>query len=418
MIPHSLILHSEDSSTLTNLISKFEYTYEIAESLSSIKEFLAKEKFHILFIDIEKNSTTELHSALNEVIRNFPDLMILVITTETLWDKTAQFLKQHQAYDFIQKPLDKDKLKFSIDRSFDYLQLKLKSSAVLQGENALYKRMIEIFDWKKSLVDKESENIAGDIIHQMNISLFQGSGIGTLMSVVSILLNKSKLDESGKNFITPKPVIELLQENYDSAKGMFDSMSVSQSVIDDTSEINDFSTATSFGELVEEEVSLLQEALKIKNQKVTLSSIPTSAKSKYMRFSKDKLTYTVREVILNAIKYSKESDTIYILYFHKENFLEFKIINPAITNDDGSVGISGKYETLVFEPFFRISSIVDDSYAKYELFRFGLGLPLVRKIIDLHKANVQIYSIENNIRKEKSTDVCLTIRFPLNDTEK
>ena len=129
--------------------------------------------------------------------------------------------------------------------------------------------------------------------------------------------------------------------------------------------------------------------------------------------SVEKMRKAIREILVNALKYSRENDQIFILYFLKDNFFELKVINPAYTNDDGTIGISGKQEQLVFEPFYRLSSVMDDNYVKYEYFRFGLGLPLAKKIVEQHKANIEIYTIDNNIRDQRAKDICLTIRFPL-----
>ncbi|MGE8721775.1 ATP-binding protein [Leptospira terpstrae] len=418
MIPHCLILESENTKIIAELLKEIDYTYERVSLLEEIYKTLEDGKFHFLILHVNDIERLDARKSLSEWTNNFPHTLIIIITDTSKWETTASLLKQHSVYDYIQTPLDSSHLQFTLNRSLQYLLTKLKSQFINEAENHLYKRMVEIFDWKKSLLHKENENIAADIIHQMNINLFQGSGIGTLMSVVSILISKSKLDQEGKNYSIAKPVMDLLSENYEAAKSMFDSMSISQSVIDDETIIDYKESPTKLLDLIKQELETLTEALNIKSQKVNLSQIPASAAGKKIRFHETKLSYVIREIFLNAIKYSKEKDVIYLIFFHKENFLELKVINPAYQNNDGTSGIPEKFESFVFEPFFRISSVVDDSYAKFEQFRFGLGLPLVKKIMDQHQSNVQIYNIENNFRNENTKDVCLTIRFPLLEEEK
>ncbi|TGL87801.1 sensor histidine kinase [Leptospira congkakensis] len=418
MIPHSLVLESKLTNALLETLKEIGYTFERINSINEVSKTLEEGKFHFLMFHIADVENKESQTKLSELATNFPHTLIILITDATKWDVTATLLKQHKVYDFIQTPIDLNHLQFTLDRSFQYLLTKQKSQFINEAENHLYKRMVEIFDWKKSLSHKENENIAADIIHQMNINLFQGSGIGTLMSVVSILISKSKLDEEGKNYLIQKPVMELLSENYEAAKSMFDSMSISQSVIDDEMIVETKESPTKLLSIIQKETEILSEALTIKSQKINLSQIPTSVVGKKINFDETKLSYVIREIFLNAIKYSRDRDVIYLIFFHKENFLELKVINPAYQNSDGTNGIPEKFESFVFEPFFRISSVVDDSYAKFEQFRFGLGLPLVKKIVDQHQANVQIYNIENNFRNENTKDICLTIRFPLIEEEK
>ncbi|EMY68121.1 sensor histidine kinase [Leptospira vanthielii] len=418
MIPHCLILESDSTKPIADLLKEIGYTFERVNLLEEISQSLEKGKFHFLIFHVNDVEPIVSREKLSEFSKKFPQTLIILITDTSNWNITASLLKQHSVYDYIQTPLSSSHIQFTLDRSLQYLLTKLKSQFIHEAENHLYKRMVEIFDWKKSLLHKENENIAADIIHQMNINLFQGSGIGTLMSVVSILISKSKLDQEGKNYSIPIPVMDLLTENYEAAKSMFDSMSISQSVIDDERIIENIEFSTKLLTIINQEMETLSEALAIKSQKINLSQIPISAAGKKIRFDETKLSYVIREIFLNAIKYSKEKDVIYLIFFHKENFLELKVINPAYQNSDGSSGIPEKFESFVFEPFFRISSVVDDSYAKFEQFRFGLGLSLVKKIMDQHQSNVQIYNIENNFRNENTKDVCLTIRFPLLDEEK
>jgi signal transduction histidine kinase len=418
MIPHSLVLSSQTTDQLIQILNEIHFTYERFEKLSDVILQLKNQKFHFLILSIEDLNDLNSQEILENITKSFPNTLIILITNTNHWAQTASLLKRHSAYDYLQTPLEVEHVKFTLDRSFQYLNTKLKSQFIHEAENHLFKRVIEIFDWKKSLIHKENQNISADIIHQMNISLFQGSGIGTLMSVVSILISKSKLDTENNHYIVQKPILDLLSENYEAAKSMFDSMSISQSVIDDDLLVENTESPNQLVPIFETEIKYLEEALVIKSQKINISQIPNSVMNYKIRFDPEKITYIVREILLNAIKYSKEGDEIFIIYFHRENFLEIKVINPAYQNEDGTIGIPEKYESFIFEPFFRISSVVDDSYAKFEQFRFGLGLTLVKKIMDQHQANVQIYNIEDNLRNDNTKDVCLTMRFPLLQEEK
>ncbi|TGM47835.1 sensor histidine kinase [Leptospira biflexa] len=418
MIPHSLVLSSQTTDQLIHILNEIHFTYERFENLSDVMLQLKNQKFHFLILSIEDLNDQNSQEILENITKSFPNTLIILITNTNHWAQTASLLKRHSAYDYLQTPLEVEHVKFTLDRSFQYLNTKLKSQFIHEAENHLFKRVIEIFDWKKSLIHKENQNISADIIHQMNISLFQGSGIGTLMSVVSILISKSKLDTENNHYIVQKPILDLLSENYEAAKSMFDSMSISQSVIDDDLLVENTESPNQLVPIFETEIKYLEEALVIKSQKINISQIPNSVMNYKIRFNPEKITYIVREILLNAIKYSKEEDEIFIIYFHRENFLEIKVINPAYQNEDGTIGIPEKYESFIFEPFFRISSVVDDSYAKFEQFRFGLGLTLVKKIMDQHQANVQIYNIDDNLRNDNTKDVCLTMRFPLLQEEK
>ncbi|TGN10372.1 hybrid sensor histidine kinase/response regulator [Leptospira ilyithenensis] len=414
MIPHILIFDPSRSSAevILKYIEELNYTAEHVVDENSFRASLREGRFSISIIEAT-SIPSDGDTFFEKLKQNYPDLLILLTANESMWNHVSQYLNQHRAYDFIPKPVEKGKFKIAAERAVDFFILKQKAETVKEGENVLFRKMIEIFDWKKSLTGKESDNIAGHLIHQMNISLFQGSGIGTLMSIVSVLLSRSKFDESTSTYNFNKNLFDLIQENYEAARGMIDSMTISQTIIDDSEDVEDFLPSQILFEITNGEVSDLNEALNLKNQKISVSGLPSGLSNSTLRCNTEKMKNVIRELLINAMKYSKENDTIYIIFFLKENFLELKILNPAYENPDHSVGVTGKHEQLVFEPFYRISSVVDDNYAKYEQFRFGLGLSLIRKIMEQHNANIEIYTIENNIRENKASEVCLTLRFPL-----
>jgi signal transduction histidine kinase len=81
--------------------------------------------------------------------------------------------------------------------------------------------------------------------------------------------------------------------------------------------------------------------------------------------------------------------------------------------EDTGTGIPPEVQKKIFEPFFRLTNVVDDRFMQ-ETFRFGLGLTVVNKIIDLHKGSISFYTTDNSMRKDTNTkDVCVWVRFPI-----
>jgi len=83
----------------------------------------------------------------------------------------------------------------------------------------------------------------------------------------------------------------------------------------------------------------------------------------------------------NAIKYNKENGTIDIAINPDKKIVEIT---------DSGIGIPNRELDKIFDKFYR----VDPSRAK-TIEGLGLGLSLVKEILDLHKAKIEIKSTPN-----------------------
>lgn len=107
---------------------------------------------------------------------------------------------------------------------------------------------------------------------------------------------------------------------------------------------------------------------------------------------KDKISQVVVNLLSNAIRYTNNGGNIHInAYEEKENIkIHFK--------DDG-VGIPKESLKYIFERFYR----VDESRSK-ETGGIGVGLTIVKSIIDLHKGKIEVKS-----KKNKGSEFIITL---------
>lgn len=86
----------------------------------------------------------------------------------------------------------------------------------------------------------------------------------------------------------------------------------------------------------------------------------------------------------NAVKYTPENGTVLVTAKSdkKHVFIEVK---------DTGIGIDEENIQYIFERFYR----VDQSRSKTETPGFGLGLSMVKEIVDLHRGSIKVTSIQN-----------------------
>lgn len=95
---------------------------------------------------------------------------------------------------------------------------------------------------------------------------------------------------------------------------------------------------------------------------------------------KTHFTNALANLIDNAIKYGGEKPTIWVSSSNLDKQLKLVIA-------DNGAGISSEFHQKIFEPYFRISS-----GDVHNVKGFGLGLAYVKKIMQLHKARIEVQS--------------------------
>lgn len=117
-------------------------------------------------------------------------------------------------------------------------------------------------------------------------------------------------------------------------------------------------------------------------------SISLDCEECYINGNESLIEELVYNLIDNAIRYNKDNGSI-----------EIKVKNRVLSVSDTGIGIPQKYQSRIFERFFR----VDKSRSK-ETGGTGLGLAIVKHIAEVHKAEISICSVED-------TGTTITVEF-------
>ncbi|MBP7792065.1 MAG: GAF domain-containing protein [Candidatus Goldbacteria bacterium] len=129
-------------------------------------------------------------------------------------------------------------------------------------------------------------------------------------------------------------------------------------------------------------VSFLQEIYEMyKNTSPKHKIILTvPGKSEIILFDKNKLSQVMINLLSNAIKYSPDGGNIEII-------MEDKNDRIYVTVRDNGIGILKEDLPRIFEKFYRVQS---DAVRKIS--GTGIGLPIVKYIIELHNGNIEVKS--------------------------
>jgi two-component system phosphate regulon sensor histidine kinase PhoR len=129
---------------------------------------------------------------------------------------------------------------------------------------------------------------------------------------------------------------------------------------------------------------VIEEAIKpfqyrLESEKFVLkTSFPK--KPVFLEIDQDAMRQALTNLIDNAIKYSSGQKEIEIKVAEKENHVEVQI-------KDKGIGIPGEAQKKIFEGFFR-----HEEASRHNPKGVGLGLKIVKHIIEAHKGEIRIES--------------------------
>lgn len=393
-------------------LSQFPGSYFcIEKNFLKCIDLLRDSSFDILIADPFSVSENPI-SILKELNESAPNLQIIIFSAESNYKKIIESLNEIRNSHYLAKPSSAEELKNALEDAFNTVRVRRKSEDFSLSERKFYSEMIRIFDWKKEITKRKIDYFTKDLIHQVNIGLLHGSGLGSLLGSLSLLFSKAEISEDGTKAVIPKFLYDAVNEDYEQSRELMKGLSMAQNIIMENESVNTAFHPDLIYSLVKNCAAALNPMFQLKNQKAVFGSFPAFSQDIQVIMNSEKLGFVFSELLINAMKYSKNEDIIYILFYKRDDNLEIKILNPAYEFSPGSPGISGIYETLVFEPFFRMIDSVDDDYSM-ETVRFGLGLTLAKKILELHGGDIIIFNVGNNLNQKEKTDVCVSVRLPL-----
>ncbi|MBM9545395.1 sensor histidine kinase [Leptospira sp. 201903074] len=282
--------------------------------------------------------------------------------------------------------------------------------SVVQYEENLHKEIIKIFNWRHEIEGKGNHrDWMEKALPNLNTSLMQGSGLGALVTTVGSLLRKAKKD--GNHHIIPSTLYELLEESFSSTKKLVQTLAEAQIVFEGSAAKTETTTLKDFRNMIQEEVTYLSDMTAIKNQRFHISNLQTGLEGKFHCHFK-LLQTAIRELLINAMKYGPESSSIYILFMKAGEKLSLKILNAPMDHSIQQINFKKSEEIILFQPFYRVNKYVDERFSKEE-FGLGLGLPIVKKILEDMNAKIYFNVLDSNIYNDQSSEVSVTLEFDI-----
>ncbi len=347
----STILVIDDEETMRNacqqVLSKSGYHTETsadgADGLRKVRELPPD----LVLIDLKMPGISGMEVL--EKIRKIDSTIISIVITGYATIESAVEAMKRGAYDFLPKPFTPDELRIIIKRGLERRKLVLESLSLRREKEKIEKNFISMVshELRRPLIDVQEYlevvrgGITGKLTQPQEEMLEKVSDqINTLLVLIKDWLDMSRI-EAGR-----------MVENL---------------------ELLDLS------QILHKTVDLLRE--KIKNKKITLEvNIP--AHLPLIKGEKLSIERVFTNLIRNAIDYNREEGRISVKAKEEGECVVIEV-------SDTGIGIPQKDIPFIFDEFFRVKS-----KKTRHITGSGLGLSIVKKIVEAHRGSMEVRSEE------------------------
>ncbi|ABZ95146.1 Response regulator containing CheY-like receiver domain [Leptospira biflexa serovar Patoc strain 'Patoc 1 (Ames)'] len=319
------------------------------------------------------------------------------------------------AFDYIIKPIQNFEIALKVKRAFEFYEMKRIETISRKEHQLRLEGQLEWIQWKEKMnsigkLKRQNQNLFESLKH----SFCQGAGFGALVSILKMVNDTSEFD--GKYYKIESELMELIQTNADMAEKSLNAFAEIDSLI---------TTQPSFEKLTMFELYLemkgwideMSHILEIQKHKIVISDIHNHHSTQNLLINKSCFKKSFTEIITNACKFSFPDTTITIIIKMENEWFKCAIYNEPTANFDGSVGIPIQFENLIFEPFYRLSKSVFESYGTLD---FGLGLSYVDTCIKKHNGKISIFNVKDHFdwNGAPKTKVAFQISLPIQNETK
>lgn len=313
---------------------------------------------------------------------------IIIVISGNEESHTIIDVMKRGVYDYLLKPVNFNELLIKINKSFETYELR-KVNALMEKEKIIrLEQQLDFFQWRENFLNTDMKINDKNFLENMYRSFNQGFGFGSLVAIGELLVGAVKYEE--EKTIVDDGLFELLKKNIDISRKAMSQLSdiVSINVSDIDFELISYEDLYN---KINEVILSLSPLLNIKRQTVIFNEYKNVINCK-MKINVEYFLDVVKELLINAMKYSKNQSSIIILTEKEDDLFYFSFINEPDISDTETSGIPFGYENLVFEPFFRISKFVQEAYNTLD---FGIGLTKADIIIKKHNGKIKVFNIKD-----------------------
>lgn len=280
----------------------------------------------------------------------------------------------------------------------------IKEAEVFYREkNSLFQYMQEYHDriedqlewliWKEQNKHAYKVKYSRSLISNIRNTILQGMGLGSLVTRMELLEMKMKKEDG--LYIVPQKDFDSILSSVHNVHRWLENMEKINKALDQSYD-NQSIAPDAFPDIVVRAVHSVENFRAIKNHRINMGDLsienPISG-------NPDGLSLCLRELLINAFKFSPEASTVDIVRFESSRVVLIGVLNDILSMGGGISGIPEGYENQIFEPFYKLNNVYDERFFD-EDFSMGTGLTIVQGTMQQMGGRIFLHQIEDHSSEE------------------
>ncbi len=358
----------------------------------------------VLKIYLKNTNSQEFIFSLQQ-LKNKP--IIIIYSYDSNFETIVEMIRSG-AFNYIHKSTSLEKLQESIQKAIDVFETNLLQKGI-ENQQTLEKETDTLKTWKEIFLKRNSKENISSILENLRTAFTQGSGFGTLISVIKRIQKKAQRENG--YYKIPENLMEMLFENANTSERVIDLLKY-HACLSSAISCKEISIQEIYSLIFDLTTIKMQKYSVLKNQKIVLGENNLIYSKRTVYIDLEFFSKVVEELLFNAFKFSVPNSKIFILFKTLNDEFIIEIINSPELNQNGILGIPNELSELIFEPFFRISKFV---YPEYPTLDFGLGLTFIKEVITHLKGKIIAKNITGYLHLHSNKEILtlFQIYFPL-----
>lgn len=392
------------------MLSALPYALTIVGSAEQALDALQKVRYEVILCCLELTQGMSGVEFLQALSGTPQPPVTLMLAEKSAAEKIIAAVRLG-AYDFLLKPVQSRELDEALSRAFAHAQAEAAAQWAERERAEHAAKRLASYQVAEKLVRRQNDKFTRALFGNMFTSFSQGRGVGSLTTLVS-MLSGAKLSDDGQNYLIPKDILDLIQDNQSVVNAMIAMFSELHLLVSQDLVLHDI-TLGEFHKIVNDLIFALEPVIALRGHTVILSELAPRFAGAQLKLNWEFMHKALRELLVNALKFSPDASTVTVLFEYKFTRVLITVLNEPLRGESDSVqGIPEEYRRLVFEPFFRLSRVVREEYRTLE---YGLGLTLVDKIVQMHRGQIRCTAMQNFLSGDSNAAelVAFEIELPL-----